>query len=81
MDHLKDQLEMASHISPIYEDYDGVFNPIGKLFVFIGKITCPWKKEEKEKKVWARIRTGALEYRTIAVPWSGVCEINQGFLM
>lgn len=51
-------------MSPISGEYDGVFNPIGKLFIFIHKLNLLWKKHTDEETIRIRIRTGAMLYES-----------------
>jgi hypothetical protein len=66
---LRDYIIAASHISPIYPNYNGVFFPIGKMFVFIHKLNCNWTKYSEN--VWIRIKTGAMTYFTMPMTCNG----------
>lgn len=62
LSELKDKFINASRISPIEPNYSGVFNPIGKLFIFLHKIKLSWKKALDNETIQIKIKTGALSY-------------------
>jgi hypothetical protein len=81
LEEFKEKMIAASEKSPISQDFDGVFNPIGKLFIVIHKISLNWKKHMDDETIMIRIHTGALVYESRPIVYTKEIIINQGFLM
>ena len=78
---LKEKLEEASNISPIVPNYEGVFNPIGKIFICLHTIHLSWKKIAADETIQIKIRTGALSYDARPIVYGREISLKQGFLM
>ena len=78
---MKRQLIVASMSSPVPPDYDGVFNPIGKLFIFFHTLKLQWKKHSEDETIRILIRTETETFETRPIVYADQIKIVQGFLM
>jgi hypothetical protein len=51
------------NIPPIYTNFEGINHPIGKIFIFIHKLS--YNRRKYSEKVWIRIRTDAMKNFTM----------------
>lgn len=79
----RELLRKASHETTISENIEGVFSPIGKLFIVLHKIVFEPGNKKSTPIIYLRIKCSGLQYETKRMTYSttSLLNIKQGFMI